>query len=345
MLLGGSRMASEDLSSQPTPFRLFGALSAYQLTLAVKSAVELELFTYIADGANTAREIAGRASASEKGIRILCDFLTINGFLTKQNGTYGLAPDSALFLNKRSPAYMGSAALFLAHSSHIQNYLDLTASIRKGGTVHDEGNMGPENPVWVDFARYMAPMSAMGASALARVVATPGKTQKVLDIAAGPGAYGVEIAKLNPQAQIYGQDWKNVLEVSVETARAAGVADRYHTIPGSAFEADLGTGYDLILLPNFLHHFDHATNVRLLKRVRAALKPGGLVATVEFVPNEDRVSPPMPASFSMMMLGSTEGGDAYTFNELAAMFQDAGFSRSTQKELPPSPQTLVLTEY
>jgi ubiquinone/menaquinone biosynthesis C-methylase UbiE len=336
---------SEASPSQATPFRLFGALSAYQLTLAIKSAVELEVFTHIADGASTVKEIAPRANASEKGIRILCDFLTIHGFLTKQGGTYGLAPDADLFLNKRSPAYIGSAALFLAHSSHIQNYLSLTESVRKGGTVHDQGNMGPENPVWVEFARYMAPMSALGASALAHVIATPGTAQKVLDIAAGPGAYGIEIARLNPQAQIYGQDWKNVLEVSVESARAAGVADRYHTIPGSAFEAELGTGYDLVLLPNFLHHFDHPTNVTLLKRVRAALKPGGRVATVEFVPNEDRVTPPMPAAFSMMMLGSTPGGDAYTFKELAAMFADAGFGRSTYQELPPSPQSLILTEY
>jgi 2-polyprenyl-3-methyl-5-hydroxy-6-metoxy-1,4-benzoquinol methylase len=167
----------------------------------------------------------------------------------------------------------------------------------------------------------------------------------VLDIAAGPGVYGIEIARLNPQAQIYGQDWKNVLEVSVEAARNAGVADRYHTIPGSAFEADLGNNYDLILLPNFLHHFDHETNVALLKRVRTALKTSGRVATVEFVPNEDRVSPPMPATFSMMMLGSTVGGDAYTYSELAAMMRDAGFSRSTQQPLPRSPETLILTEY
>jgi len=336
---------SAEASSQPNPFRLFGALSGYQVTLALKSGVELEVFTHIADGANTVKELARRAGASEKGIRILCDFLTINDFLTKHDGIYGLSADSALFLNKRSPAYMGSAALFLAHSSHIQNYLDLTASVRKGGTVNAEGNMDPENPIWVEFARHMAPMSALGAAALARIVATPGVPQKVLDIAAGPGAYGIAIARLNPQAQIYGQDWKNVLTVSVEAAQAAGVADRYHTIAGSAFTADLGTGYDLVLLPNFLHHFDHATNVALLTRIRAALKPGGRVATVEFVPNEDRVTPPMAASFSMMMLGSTVGGDAYTFNELAAMFRDAGFSQSTQQELPPSPQTLVLAEY
>jgi precorrin-6B methylase 2 len=335
-------MTPETDAPQPSPFRLFGALNAYQLTLAIKSAVELEVFTHIADGATSAAEIARRAGASEKGIRILCDFLTIHEFLTKHNSAYGLTPDSAMFLNKRSPAYMGSAAFFLAHSTHIQHYLDLTESIRRGGAAQ-KGNMNPEDPIWVEFAKSMAPMSALGAGALARMVATPGREQKVLDIAAGSGAYGIEIAKVNPQAQIYAQDWKNVLEVSVESARRAGVGDRYHAIPGSAFEVDLGSGYDVILLPNFLHHFSHETNVALLKRIHAALKPGGRVATVEFVPDDDRISPPMPASFSLMMLGSTAEGDAYTFNELSAMFRDAGFSESTRHELPPSPQTLVLS--
>jgi ubiquinone/menaquinone biosynthesis C-methylase UbiE len=338
-------MAAEVSPPQPNPFKLFEALSAYQLTFALKSAIELEIFTHIAGGMTTAAAIARKADASEKGIRILCDFLTVHGFLNKEEGKYGLTADSEMFLNKRSPAYMGSGAFFLAHPTHIQNYMDLTASVRRGGTVHGEGHMDPENPIWVEFARYMAPLSASGAASLAQIVATPGSPQKVLDIAAGPGAYGIEIAKRNPQAQIYAQDWRNVLEVSFEAARNAGVADRYHTIPGSAFEADLGSNYDLVLLPNFLHHFDHGKNVALLKRVRAALEPGGRVATIEFVPNEDRVSPPMQATFSMMMLGSTEAGDAYTYNELATMLRDAGFSRSTQQPLPRSPQTLILTEY
>src|SRR5262245_54228092 len=146
-------MAAEILSSQPNPSRIFAALSGYQLTLAIKSAVELDVFTHIADGANTVGEVARRADASEKGIRILCDFLTIHGFLTKQGTTYGLVSDAELFLSKRSPAYIGSIALFLAHPSQIKNYLDLTASVRKGGTAHD-GNLAPENPLWVDFARY-----------------------------------------------------------------------------------------------------------------------------------------------------------------------------------------------
>jgi hypothetical protein len=90
---------------------------------------------------------------------------------------------------------------------------------------------------------------------------------------------------------------------------------------------DFGGPYDAVLLTNFLHHFDVATCVGLLRKVRAALKPGGISATLEFVPNEDRVSPPMAAGFSLTMLISTPAGDAYTFRELEAMHREAGFTQ------------------
>lgn len=336
-------MATQTIGHEPDPALIFETLNGFQRSTALKAAIELEVFTHIAAGAVDAAEIARRAKASGRGIRILCDFMTIQGFLTKQDGAYGLTPDSAVFLDKKSPAYFGSVAFFLVHPTNVANYLDLTAVVRKGGTVIDQGLLDPEAPIWVEFAKSMAPMSAMGAAALAQIINTPGQPMKVLDIAAGPGAYGIEIARLNPAAAIYALDWKNVLELSMEHARQAGVADRYHTIPGSAFEVDLGSDYDLILLPNFLHHFDHATNVKLLKRLHAALKPDGRLATVEFVPNEDRISPPLAAAFSMMMLGSTEGGDAWTFKELDAMFRDAGFGGSEAQ--PLGPETLILTKH
>jgi len=330
-------------AQEPNPLLIFDALNGFQRATALKAAIELEVFTLVGSGVTKAAELAKRAQTSEKGMRILCDFMTIQGFLTKQNGAYGLTPDAAIFLDKKSPAYLGSIAFFLVHPTHVANYMDVTGAVRKGGPVSEHGNMGPEAPIWVDFAKFMAPVSAMGSAALAQIVNTPGQAMKVLDIAAGPGAYGIAIAKLNPKAEVYGLDWKNVLELSTEHARQAGVGDRYHGIAGSAFDVDMGSGYDLVLLPNFLHHFDHATNVKLLKRVRAALKSGGRLATVEFVPNDDRISPPTAAAFSLMMLGSTEGGDAYTFKELDAMFRDAGFGESSAQEL--GPQTLILTKY
>jgi 2-polyprenyl-3-methyl-5-hydroxy-6-metoxy-1,4-benzoquinol methylase len=113
-------------------------------------------------------------------------------------------------------------------------------------------------------------------------------------------------------------------------------------LPGSAFEVEFAGPYDAVLLTNFLHHFDVPTCVNLLKKVHAALRPGGRAATLEFVPNEDRISPPMAAAFSMNMLTSTAAGDAYTLSELSAMYTEAGFKEITVHPIPMSPHTVVM---
>jgi hypothetical protein len=316
------------------------ALCAFQLTEALKGAIELDLFSHIAAGAVTAAAIAERAGASERGVRILCDYLTIRGLLGKDGDRYTCSPTAAVFLDKRSPAYIGSIANFLANDRIIKSYRNLAGAARKGGTLATS-TVSPNDPVWVEFARSMAPFLGMVAGQLAPLVATPGKPQKVLDVAAGHGLFGLRVAQANPSATVYGTDWADVLKVAVENASALGVADRYHTIPGSAFDVDLGSGYDLVLVPNFLHHFDPPTNTSLLTKLRRAMTSGGTLAIVEFVPNEDRVSPPIAASFSLQMLGATEAGEAYTFSDLDGMLAAAGFSNRRAQPLAPTPQTLV----
>jgi hypothetical protein len=310
---------------QPTPERFFGAINAYQQTEAVKSAVELEIFTAIGEGHTTAVTIAKRCKASERGVRTLCDFLTIHGFLTKDGTQYGLAPDSAVFLNKISPAYLGGVIEFLLTPRVREAHGLLTEAVRRGGCALGEGNMVPNNPDWVKFAEAMMPMMALPAKVTADELRKNGEVHKVLDVAAGHGLYGISVAKQNPAAEIYACDWENVLAVAERNARAMGVGDRYHLLPGSAFDVDFGGGYDLALVPNFLHHFDPPTCIKFMRKVQASLVPGGRVAIIEFVPNPDRVTPPMPAAFSMMMLATTPDGDAYTFAEIEEMSKNAGF--------------------
>jgi SAM-dependent methyltransferase len=325
---------TSELSQQPTPERFFSAVNAYQQTEAIKTAIELELFTAIAEGSTTAATIAKRCQASERGIRILCDFLTIHGFLAKAATSYSLAPDSAAFLNKHSPAYIASAIGFLLTPHLREAHTCLTEAVRTGHTAVGNGTLEPENPDWVKFAEAMMPLMFMPAQLAAAELRKGAESHKVLDIASSHGLFGISVAKLNPAAQIYASDWKNVLEVGIKNAHAMGIADRYHPLPGSAFEIDFGTGYDLILIPNFLHHFDPPTCTTFMRKVHAALAPGGRAAIIDFVPNPDRITPPMPAAFSMMMLATTPSGDAYTFAELESISKDAGFARI---ELVPEP--------
>lgn len=331
---------------QPSPQLFFQTINAYQRTEGLKAAIELEAFTAIGEGNATAADIARRCSASERGTRILCDFLCIMGFLTKHGSSYKLTPDSAMFLDKRSPAYLGSTVEFLSSPMLTEPFRDFTELVRKGGTtMADGGTVAPENPIWVKFARAMAPMMALPAQLLAKLVdPVADRELRILDIAAGHGLYGLAFAKNNPQASVVGLDWASVLEVAKENAQNAGVADRYSTIEGSAFDVAYGTGYDLILLTNFLHHFDPPTNEALLRKVHAALGAGGRAVTLEFVPNADRISPPEAAAFSVQMLGGTQGGDAYTFPELERMFASAGFAGSEIHQLPPSIQQAVISQ-
>jgi hypothetical protein len=327
-----------------TPTIVFENLQAFQRTFALKAAIELDVFGAVSKGPADVAAIAHHANASQRGIRILCDFLVIHGLLLKIDDRYQHTPSSAAFLDPNSPHCLASIVRFLSLPELRQPYEQLADIVRNGRTVlPGEGTVEPENPVWVEFAQSMAPMMAPLAGPLGAIV-LDGRSgpMRVLDIAAGHGLFGIEIAKQNPQAHVTGLDWLPVLRVALENARTAGVQDRYDMLPGSAFDVDFGGPYDAILLTNFLHHFDVETCVGLLKKVRSSMKPGGRVATLEFVPNEDRVSPPMPAAFSMTMLTSTASGDAYTFRELVDMHTQAGFSGVTKHSIPMSPHTIVM---
>jgi len=337
-------MQADNNAAPPNPGLVFDMVNAHQRSAALKAAIDLDIFRAVGEGPGDVASIARHCAASERGTRILCDFLVINGVLAKENGHYKHTPSSSAFLDPRSPACMASVAQFLSNPQMNESYSHLAEVVRNGRTyLPGSGSVEPENPVWVEFAEKMAPMMGPMAAPLGAVV-LEGRNgpMRVLDIAAGHGLFGIEIAKQNPEAQVTGLDWAPVLRVALENARRAGVQDRYDMLPGSAFEVDFGGPYDAVLLTNFLHHFNKPTCVDLLKKVRASLKPGGRAATLEFVPNEDRVSPSVPAAFSLIMLATTEAGDAYTLSELTAMYHDAGFEDVSGIPISMSPHTVVL---
>ena len=339
-------MTQSTESDGPSPALFFQTANAHMRTAALKTAIELDIFTAIGEGNRTPESLAKRCGIAARGIRILLDYLTIGGFLVKQSDSYGLTQDSEVFLTKSSPAYLGGALEFMLSSPLVEGAKRLTGAVRKGGTVvSEEGTTAREHPEWVTFARSMGPLMKGPAEWIANWVSQEApNTRKVLDVAAGHGLFGVEIAKKIPQAEITAQDWANVLMVAQEAAKGAGVSDRFRTIRGSAFEVDLDEGFDIVLLTNFLHHFDIPTCEGLLKKIHASLSDSGKIITLEFIPNEDRISPPEMAEFGLIMLATTPAGDAYTFSEYKRMFQNAGFSQSEMVDVPASNQRVMITQ-
>ena len=331
---------------EANPAIVFDTLNAFQQTGALKAAIELKLFTALGDRPLEAPAIAEACNANPRGVRIVCDYLTVFGFLEKTGNSYALTPTSAMFLDEKSPDYMGTVARFVASDEVMDPFRDVAGAVRKGGTLlRDGGSTKPDFELWVEFAKSMAPMMRPAAEFLAELVAKerPDGSIRVLDIAAGHGLFGIAVAKRLPKAEVVGQDFDAVLAVAQHNVQQAGVADRYSLLPGDAMSIDFGGTFDCVLLTNFLHHFEPTACETLLKKVRSCLNPGGFTITLEFVPNEDRVSPRTAATFSLTMLTNTDGGDAYTFAELERMFEAAGFQQSKLIEMPKSPQRAVMS--
>ena len=332
---------------EPNPVVIFDTLNAFQRTGALKAAIDLKVFTLIGQQSLDAAAIASAAGANQRGIRILCDYLTVLEFLQKDADRYSLTPTSAAFLDEQSPRYMGSVARFVASNEIMDMFRDVVGAVRNGGTLQpDGGSTKVDYELWIEFAKTMAPMMRPAAEFMADLVARrfPTGNLRVLDVAAGHGLFGISIARRLEDAEIVALDFDAVLQVAHQNARDAGIADRYQLLPGDARSIEFDGSFDCVLLTNFLHHFGTDACKALLDKVRSCLNPGGIVLTLEFVPNEDRVSPATPAAFALTMLLTTDCGDAYTFADYQRMFTAAGFSQNELIDVPASPSRLVISE-
>ena len=335
-------MPTAEASPQPSPQKFFETMTAYQRTAALKAAIDLDLFTAIGEGKATVSALANRVGGTERAVRMLSDCLVVLGFLVKTGNSYGLTPDSAMFLDMRSPAYVGSAKRFMASEHVVEGFRDLAAVARSGRGQPDALRADDlKDFAWAEFARSMAPMAQWTAKMAAKLIDHDARI-RVLDVAAGHGMFGIAVAQQNPNAKIVALDWPVVLAVAEENARRFAVIGRYELLPGDALQVELGTGFDVVLIPNFMHLWDRATNVRFLKKVHAALAPQGRVIIVEFVPDESRVTPPVPALFALSMLANSAAGDVYTASEHRAMLKDAGFGDCQIRELAPTPHTAIV---
>jgi ubiquinone/menaquinone biosynthesis C-methylase UbiE len=328
---------------RPTPERIYATLTAYQTSAALSAAIRLGLFTHVAAGADTLSALARACDASERGVRALANHLVAHGFLRKEGERYRCSEEAAAFLDARAPGYVGTITGFLNDPGLVRCFDDVPAAVRRGGTVErGGGTVATENPVWVEFARAMLPAARAFAPGVAEAVCRGGLPRHLLDVAAGHGLYGIEVARRAPACAVVFQDWEGVLAVARQHAARAGLGDRAQFLAGNAFEVDLGRGFDVVLVTNFLHHFAREACTRFLAKCRAALAPGGRVAVLEFVLEEDRLTPPRSAAFDLVMVATTPAGEAYTVAEYGKMFADAGLARPTREDLAEGTHTVIV---
>lgn len=326
-----------------TPQRIIEDLWGGWRAQALVAAVELELFTHIADGKCTLKEIARSASASEHGTRRLLNALVGLGYLDKKGDRYGLEPISKTFLIRDKGSYLGG----MAYVTKLgwEKWSHLTDVVRSGRSVVAVDTEQEGREFFAQLVAGLFPLSFGAARAASS--ALPDKTRKrirsILDVAAGSGAWSIAFAEAIPEAHVTVVDFPEVTRITRQFTERFGMAERYDYIEGNMREVDFGhKRYDLVTLGQIIHSEGKVWGEKLIKKSYRALKDGGLLLIAEIVPNDKRTGPVIPLLFGLNMLLQTENGDVFTMREYRDWLKSAGFKKVTTIEAPaPSPLILA----
>jgi 3-hydroxy-5-methyl-1-naphthoate 3-O-methyltransferase len=324
-----------------TPERILRTQWDYAPPLIVAAAVRLRIFDLLVERPLSVAEVAERADASERGVRSLLNGLVGLDFLAKEPGErYRLTAESEAFLVSGKPGYLGG--MFAHAHDLVPGWLDLAEVVRKGKPL---GSLNQEEGAafFRELVVSLYPMNLPMAQALGRILGVAERREpvRILDIAAGSGVWGIGVGKQSPLATVTAVDWPQVLEITRHFAAEAGMGDRFSCIAGDAAEVDFGGGFQLAILGHILHSEGERRSRSLLRKTFGALAPGGTIAIAEFLVEADRSGPPMGVIFALNMLLRTDEGDTFSFEEIAAWLEEAGFVEPRRVD-PGGPASLVL---
>jgi C-methyltransferase len=331
-----------------SPIPLFEMMHAYKLTSMLKAGIELGIFDQLADGSVNAEAVADSLSLNPRGTKVLLNALTAAGLLEQaEPRSYRLTELSGRFLVRGRPSYLGDMVNVIASGWEWEAMDRLADAVRKGGSVVEENAETPEFGYWRTFAANAHAIAGPSAKAVAEALLPWASTRpelSILDVACGHGLYGFAFAQLLEHAQVWSLDWPNVVDVALGHAGRLGVAGQVHGLTGDMFTTDLGGPYDLVLITNVMHHFSVERAEELLRRAADATKPGGKVAVVGFVTDEDR-SPAADRQahmFALLMLAWTTEGDVHTADTYRRMFDSAGYEDFTTHAVPGLPAHIMV---
>jgi SAM-dependent methyltransferase len=314
--------------SPAIPDRILEIFAGYWNTEALKAAIELDLFTFLAKRSLTLAELGEKSGAKRELLGRLCDYLGQLGLIRKKLGRYSAARDAARFLNRESPYSLCALAGFFTSPILTRGFSELTNRIKTGRTaLAGDRLLEPDSPAWSDFARGAWPLRMREAKMIVRALEKQRLVGEcILELGCGGAPLAITLLKRHPGLSAVAQDWPHVLAVAREHGAEAGLADRIDFLPGDARTIDFAGPYDMVLMMCFLDYFDAATRLALLHKVHAVLRPGGIAAVyAPLLPEEGESWPAI--AYNFLLLAASPAGEASTFAQIKALLKRAGFGR------------------
>jgi predicted O-methyltransferase YrrM len=321
---------------------LLEMLYAYQGSAILMGSHQLGVYDALADGPLTAEEVASRLGSAVRSTELLLNACAALGLVAKHGERYHNSEVADAFLVRGKPGYLGRVV------TKEQEFYGPWG--RLAPAVHsDEAQLPPmkerlrEDPATArNFLLALHDLALLNGSALPDCVDLSGR-RKMLEVGGGVGTYSILLAQKNPQLRAVILDLPPVGELAEETVASYGLSDRLSFQAGDFTAPNLGSGYDVVLLANILHDNTEEACRELLRKAHQALTAEGQIIVVEFYLDEDGVSPPVSAIFSLLMMLENQGAAEHPATEVEQWLLDVGFVDPVAHRLPePSPMVAIV---
>jgi (2Fe-2S) ferredoxin/predicted O-methyltransferase YrrM len=305
-------------------------IRGFQESRVLLTALELDLFTAVGDGAGAA-DVAARLHTDPRATETLLNALASLRLLAKQEGVFHNSPAAARYFTAGS---RDNARPALLHTAHLwQRWSTLTDCVRAGAAVAHDEIAGRGQDRTEAFIAAMHRNASERAPLVVRAVGAE-NVRRMLDVGGGSGAYSIAFAQANSALRADILDLATVEPIARRHIQEAGVANRVEVRAGDLRSDWLGEGYDLVFVSAICHMLSAGENLDLLRRCREALAPGGRIVIQDFILEADKTAPRFAALFALNMLVGTCGGSSYSEPEYAAWLGEAGFREIRHARLP-----------
>jgi 2-polyprenyl-3-methyl-5-hydroxy-6-metoxy-1,4-benzoquinol methylase len=331
----------------PTPDHILQTGFAFWASKTLLSAVEMGVFTELAEGPEQFDRLAGRLGLHPRSSRDFLDALVALGFLGRTGDTYCNTAETDLFLDRKKPGYVGGI-LEMANARLYPFWGRLTEALHTGrqqNEAREEGGASTFEALYADPARlrgFLAAMSGIshGANmAIARQFPWA-KYKTFADMGAAQGDLATQIALANPHLKGIGFDLAECGPIFEEYVAANGVSDRVRFQPGSFFKEAMPE-VDVVTMGHILHDWNVEEKKMLVKKAFDALTPGGALVVYDAIIDDDRSKNAFGLMMSLNMLIETEGGFDYTGAECRGWMMEAGFQEMYVEHLV-GPDSMVV---
>ncbi len=327
-------MAARDKAGT-LPDRLDQMIRGYMPSRCILTALELDIFTAVGDGAN-AEQIGTRIHANARAVGMLLNGLVALGLLSKSGNDYRNTHESARFFVQGSKDNHRNGLLHTANIWH--RWSTLTDAVRNGTCVPISRDDTPE---WTrNFIAGMQRHAKERAPLVVKALGTAG-VRRILDLGGGSGAYSIAFAKACPDVQCEILDVPEVVPLTAEYVSQAGVSAQVSLRAGDMLQDDFGSAYDIVMLNAICHMFSEEQNQDIFRRARQALAPNGRLVVQDFILNPDKAGPQHAALFSLNMLVATDAGASYSEVEYTRWMKAARFTEVCRINLP-GPSALIV---